>query len=109
MSTLCRAAPIRPTVSVVRSSRCCELSGTGSSSAPGSGSSGLQRIRVRLVEPGADQHVLDLAAQPLEVVQTAEHRLPHGQRRRHLLEPEARDLLDDVDVAPHVARAPRRR
>ena len=40
--------------------------------------------------------------------QRSEHRASRGQRERHGVEPEARDLLDDVDLARHVARAPRR-
>ena len=70
---------------------------------------GLQRIGVRLVEPRADQHVLDLAPQPLLVGQPPEHRLSDRQGRRHVLEPEARHFLDEVDVAANVARAPARR
>ena len=38
-----------------------------------------------------------------------EHRLPHRERRGDVLEPEACDLLDQVDVAANVARTPRRR
>ncbi len=98
-----------PSRSVVRRTRCCDESGTGSTYARGSGSSGLQRIRIRLVEPRADEHVLDLAPKPLLVSQPPEHRLAYRQRRRHVLEPEARHLLDEVDVAANVACTPARR
>ena len=69
---------------------------------------GLQRVRVRLVHAGADEHVRDEPAKALLVGKPAEHRLTCRKRRRHVLEPEPRDLLDDVDVAAHVARAPGR-
>ena len=41
-------------------------------------------------------------------VSRAEHLAARRQRERDVLEPEARDLLDDVDLARHVARAPGR-
>ena len=41
-------------------------------------------------------------------VSRAEHLAPRRQRVRHVLEPEARDLLDHVDLARDVARAPGR-
>ena len=62
--------------------------------------------RVRLVEPGAEQHVLDDAAQSLLLREPAEHLAPGGQRVRDLVEPDAADLLDEVDLAGHVPRAP---
>ena len=68
----------------------------------------LQRVRVRLDEAAADEEVGDGPAQPLLVREPAEHLRPLRHRRRHLLEPEARDLLDEVDLAPDVAGAPRR-
>ena len=69
----------------------------------------LERVRVGLVVARPDEHVLHETAQALEVRQPAEHRLPRRQGRRHVLEPEAADLLDQVDVTTHVAGAPRRR
>ena len=42
--------------------------------------------RVRLGEPGPDEHVLDQPAQPLVEGQPAEHLAPRRQRERHLLE-----------------------
>ena len=68
---------------------------------------GTQRRRVRLGEPEAGQDVLDATSELLHRRQRAEHLPPLGQRERDLLEPEARDLLDDVDLARHVARAER--
>ena len=70
---------------------------------------GLQRVRVRLEEAAADEDVGDPAPETLLARQPAEQLLPHRQRRRHFLEPEARNLLDEVDLATHVARAPVRR
>ena len=67
-----------------------------------------QARRVRLGEAEADEGVLDPAAQLLLARQPAEHLAPRGQRVRHVLEPEARDLLDHVDLARDVARAPGR-
>jgi len=107
MSTLWRAAPRSPCTSVVRRNRCCDESGTGSSIARDRDRS-LQRIGVGLVEAAADEHVLDEPAQPLEMRQPPEHRLPHRQGRRDVFEPEAGDLLDEVDLAAHVPGAPRR-
>ena len=69
----------------------------------------LQRVRVRLEEAAADEHVRDLAPETLLERQPAEHLAPGRKRRRHLLEMEPRDLLDEVDLAPHVAGAPVRR
>ena len=60
---------------------------------------GHERRRVDLGEPGADEHVLDETAQALHRRERAEHRPPHRQRERNLVEPEARDLLDQVDLA----------
>ena len=66
----------------------------------------LQRVRVRLEETAADEHVRDGPAEALLVRQPPEHLPARRQRRRHVFEPEARDLLDDVDLAPDIARAP---
>ncbi len=60
------------------------------------------------MEPGADEHVRDQAPQALRVGEPPEHRLPHGQRRGHVLQPEARHLLDEVDLAADVPRPPAR-
>ena len=65
--------------------------------------------RVRLGEAEPDERVLDAAPELLLARERAEHLAPRGQRERHVLEPEARDLLDDVDLARDVAGAPRRR
>ena len=69
---------------------------------------GREARRVGLGEAEADERVLDAAAQLLLAGERAEHLAARGQRERHVLEPEARDLLDDVDLARHVARAPGR-
>ena len=66
---------------------------------------GPQRRRVRLGEPEAGQRVLDAATQPLDRRQRAEHRLPRRKREGDVLEPESRDLLDDVDLARDVPGA----
>ena len=71
-------------------------------------SSGTQARRVRLGEAEADERVLDAAAERLLARQPAEHLAPRRQRVRHVLEPEARDLLDHVDLARDVAGAPGR-
>ena len=65
-----------------------------------------QRPGVRLVEAGPDEHVLDLPPQPLVPGQLRRLRRARGQRRGHVLDPEAHDLLDEVDGARDVARAP---
>ena len=64
--------------------------------------------RVRLGVAGADEDVLDLPAQALLAGQPPEHRVAARQRERDLGQLEARDLLDQVDLARHVARAPGR-
>ena len=63
---------------------------------------------VRLRVPEADEHVLDPASDALVLGEPAEHRLTRRQACRDVVEPEARDLLDDVDLASHVAGAPGR-
>ena len=55
---------------------------------------GTQARRVGLGEAEADERVLDAAAQLLLARQRAEHLAPRRQRERHVLEAEARDLLD---------------
>ncbi len=62
-----------------------------------------QRRRVDLGEAQPDQRVLDPATQLLAARQRPEHRAAQRERERHVLEPEARHLLDDVDLARHVA------
>ena len=59
-------------------------------------------------KPKPTSVVLDPPADPLVLGEPAEHRLARRQRGRHVVEAEARDLLDDVDLAGDVARAPRR-
>ena len=70
---------------------------------------GPQRRRVRLGEPEAGERVLDAPAEPLDRRERAEHLPPRRKRERDVLEPEPRDLLDDVDLARDVPRAPGRR
>ena len=67
-----------------------------------------ERRRVDLGEPERDEHVLDATAQALERRECAEHGPPHRQRERNLVQPDAGDLLDQVDLASHVAAPPRR-
>ena len=69
---------------------------------------GNQRGRVDLGEAETDEHLLDSAAELLLARQRAEHLTPLGQREGDVLEPEADDLLDDVDLTRDVARAPGR-
>ena len=82
-------------------------SGSGSSSASGCGSSAAastctpRRSRSRRARLRPSRRSRCSWRQP------AEHRLPIRKRRRHLLEPEARHLLDEVDLASHVAGTPR--
>src|SRR5207245_1652789 len=64
--------------------------------------------RVRLGEAEADERVLEAAAQLLLACENAEHLAACGERERNVFETEARDLLDHVDLARDVARAPRR-
>ena len=65
-----------------------------------------ERPRVRLVEAGADEDVLDLPPQPLIARELRGLRRARRQRRRHVLDPKAHDLLDEVDGPGHVARPP---
>ena len=75
------------------------------SAAPSGTSAGVYASR----EPGADEHVLAHPAQALLDRQPPEHLAPQRQRERHLLEAvDADDLLDHVDLARDVARAPGR-
>ena len=77
-----------------------------------------QRVRVRvardeapcvgLAEATARHDVLRHPPQALILREAAEHRAPRGQRERDVVEPEACDLLDEVDLARHVAGAPGR-
>ena len=65
--------------------------------------------RVRLREAAAGEHVLDRPPELLLAGEAAD-RLPAGrQRERHVVEHEARDLLDQIGLARHVPCAPRRR
>ena len=59
-------------------------------------------------KPGADERVLDRAPQPLRRRQPAREPLERRQRERDLVQVHARDLLDHVGLARHVARAPGR-
>ena len=62
------------------------------------------RVCLRVAE--SDEDVLDPPADPLVLGQPAEHRLTRRQPARHVGEAEARDLLDDVDLASDVTSAP---
>ncbi len=64
--------------------------------------------RVHLGVAGSDEDVLDEPADALRPRQPAEHRVAARQRERDLGEHEARDLLDEVDLAGDVAGAPGR-
>ena len=64
--------------------------------------------RVRLRETGADEHVLDDPAQPLLLGEPAAHVPAQRHRERDAVEQRPRDLLDHVDLARDVARAPGR-
>ncbi len=64
-----------------------------------------QRGRVRLGETEPGERVLDTAPEPLDRRQGAEHRLPGREREGNVVEPQPGDLLDDVDLARHVAGA----
>ena len=64
--------------------------------------------RVRLGEPRADEDVLDRPAESLRRGEHAEHGPAPRQRERNVVELEPRDLLDQVDLARDVARAPGR-
>ena len=68
-----------------------------------------QRRRVRLCEPEAREGVLDATEQLLFARERAEHHASRRQRERDVVEAEARDLLDDVDLSRDVACAPGRR
>ena len=77
-----------------------------------------QRVRVRVArdeaprvglgEAAARHDVLDEAAEPLILREAAEHLAPRGQRERDVVEPEACDLLHEVDLARDVAGPPGR-
>jgi hypothetical protein len=67
-----------------------------------------ERPGICLVKPRARQHVLDDTSEPLVASELHRSGVPRRHRRRDLLDAEARDLLDQVDRACHVARAPRR-
>ena len=74
----------------------------------GVGVVGPQRRRVRLGEAEPGEYVLDSTAEALQRREGAEHLAPSGEREGNLLEPLARHLLDDIDLARHVAGAERR-
>ena len=63
---------------------------------------------VGLGEPGPDQHILDPPAKALLGCQVSRDRTPERQGVRNPVEHGARDLLDEIDLARHVARPPRR-
>ena len=67
----------------------------------------LQRVRVRLEEAAADEDVCHEAAQTLLAREPSEELSAQRKRGRHFFETEARDLLDEIDLAAHVTRAPR--
>ena len=107
-STLTRAASTRPASSVVRSTACSPLIGSGSRSARGSGSRRREAPRVRLGEAGADEHVLDARRNRCSGV-----RWPATERRRGIVcgtrSSTARATSSTRSISRvHVARAPRR-
>src|SRR6266540_3432911 len=55
----------------------------------------------------AGEDVFDAPLEPLERGERPEHRSTGGKREGNLVHPEAGDLLDHVDLARDVARAPR--
>ena len=69
------------------------------------GVGGDEAPRVRLAEPGTDEHVLDQPPQPLLAGQVTGDRAAQRHRVRHPVEHDAGDLLDQVDLARDVARA----
>ena len=83
-------------------------SGSSSRSASRSGSSADEARRVRLREAAAGEHVLDRPPQLLLAREAADRLPARRQRERHVVEDEARDLLDEVGLARHVACAPGR-
>ena len=64
--------------------------------------------RVCLGEAGPDERVLDDTAQTLLLREAATDVAPQRHRERDAVEKRPRDLLDDVDLACDVARAPGR-
>ena len=63
---------------------------------------------VRLGEAAADEHVFDGAPQLLLAREAPDRVSARRQRERDIVEDEARNLLDEVGLARHVTRAPRR-
>ena len=103
-ATLCRAASTRLPSNVVRSAAASVESGSGSVKSPSATNDGVYASE----RPQPDEHVLDEPAQSLRAGKPPEHRVAARQREGDVGEPKARDLLDQVDLPRHVARAPRR-
>ena len=99
---------MRPWTSVVRRIAWSPLIGSGRRIASGSGSDGDEAPRVGLAEPGADEDVLDerggAAARARDARRPSGAAASSSARGRG----RPRDLLDDVDLARHVACAPGR-
>ena len=92
----------------VRRTACSAESGSGSLTRSACAVVGHEAPRVGLEPAGADENVLHDATEPLLAREAAEHRAALRERRRYLVEPEAPDLLDEIDVARHVPRTPAR-
>ena len=107
-STLTRAASTRPWSSVVRSTACSPLIGSGQPQRVGVGVARRRgsrctprRSRRRRGRPRAP-------AEPLRRRQVPGDRAAERHRVRDAVEHGPRDLLDEVDLARHVARTPGR-
>ena len=68
---------------------------------------GGQARRVSLGQPGAHEHLLDDAPETLLGRQPTEHDTTLRKGERHVVEAEARYLLDEIDLAGDVAGPPR--
>ena len=82
--------------------------GSGSFQVVSSSSGHGEARRVDLGEAEAGERVLDAAAQLLVAGEQAVHLAARRERERDVLEPEAGDLLDHVDLARDVACPPGR-
>ncbi len=102
-STFRCAASTRLGRRLVRRTAWSAVSGAGSRRAVRARLRADEAGRVRLGEAAAEEHLLDLAAEALLARQAPEQLAPRRHRERHALELEAGDLLDQVDLARHVA------
>ena len=92
----------------MRSTAWSPLIGSGSRSAAGSGSEAVRLHVYASSEAGADEDVLQRAAEPLLGGQVTGDEATERHRVRHPVEHDAGDLLDEVDLSRDVARPPRR-